>query len=123
MGGGGRSGARIVEGEERRRPAERRGERVLVETIRLVVGRDPRMRVDVDATGQDEEPRRVDDLSRASSEARQVRLDRLDPPAADGDIGKPRASGRDDRAADDEEVRSGCVDHDPRIAAPEPVRR
>ncbi len=44
--------------------------------------RDPRVGVDVDDPGEDEQPGRVDHLVGAGGEPRQVGLDRRDPPAA-----------------------------------------
>ena len=99
-----RAGARVVEREERRRPAEGRSHRVLEEAIRLGVGRDPRVGVDVDDAWQDEEPGRIDHFVGGRSQAREVGLDRLDDPAADRDVRPPRSCRRDDGPAADEKV-------------------
>ena len=105
----------VVEREERRRAAERRGHGVLEEPVRLRVGGDPRVRVDVDRPGEDEEPGRVDRLARVRAQAAEVRLDRLDPPAADRDVRPPRPVGADHGPARDEEIRRAR--HRGRIAA------
>ena len=70
LGRGRRSGSRVVERQEGRGAAEGRRHRILEEPIRLGVRRHPRMRVDVDDTGEDEQPGRVDDLVGARREDR-----------------------------------------------------
>ena len=89
--GGGlrRARPRVVEREERGRAAKRGGDGVLEEAVRLRVGRDAGVGVDVDDAGQDQQPRRVDDLARRCRRTGQVRLDRADAAALDGDVGDP----------------------------------
>ena len=96
------AGARVVEREERRRPAERGGDRIGEEAVGLVVAGDPDVGVDVDDTRQDEQVRRVDDLD--GGIGRDDRRDVDDPVAADGDIRLPGAGRGDDRPAPDEPV-------------------
>ena len=69
-----RSRPRVVEGEERRRAAERRGDRVLEEAVGLVVGCDARVGMDIDDAGQHQQPRRIDDLRRPRRRARRGRV-------------------------------------------------
>ena len=73
-----RAGARVVEREERRRAAERRGHGILEEAVGLGVRGDPRVGVDVDRARQDEETRRVDDLASRGRRPVEIGLDRLD---------------------------------------------
>ena len=68
MGRPGRASPRIVEREERRRPAERRGHGVLEEPVRFLDRRDPGVRVDVDAAREDEQPVGADDLAGAGDQ-------------------------------------------------------
>ncbi len=82
-GGRARAGAGVVEREERGRPAEGGGDRVLEEPVGLRVGGDPGVGVDVDRAGQHEQPGRVDDLTGRRHLAAEVRLDGNDPPAVD----------------------------------------
>ena len=79
------AGARVVEGEERGRAAERGGHAVLEEPIRLIIGREPGVGVDVHAAGQDEHPGRVDRLG--SALPGQVGTDGADPPVGHGNVG------------------------------------
>ncbi len=102
-----RARPRVVERQERRGAAERRRHRVLEEPVRLRVGRDARVGVDVDDPGEHEEPAGIDDLACRRRRPGQVRLDRRDPAALDRDVGNPRAGRRDDRAAANHEVRHG----------------
>ena len=80
------AGPGVVEREERGRAAERRRDRVLEEAVRLGVGGDPRVGVDVDHAGEHQQPGRIDHLGRARRRAGQVGLDRLD----DARRGPPR---------------------------------
>ncbi len=73
------------------------------------------MGVDVDRTGQDEEPGRIDPVTRPVRQPAKVGLDGADPSAANGDIGPPGTACPDDRAAGDDEVRP--VHHPGRIPA------
>ena len=66
LGGGRRASPRIVERQERRRATERCRHRILEEPVRVGVGGDPRVRVDVHRAGQHEQPGRVD-VSRADA--------------------------------------------------------
>ncbi len=111
LGRGRRSGPGVVEGEQRRRPAERRRDRVLEEAIGLGVAGDPCVRMDVDAAGQDEEARRVDDLPGTLGGGRPIgRIEhRRDPVSVDRHVGQPGASGGDDRPAPDQEVHAGRI--------------
>ena len=99
-----RSGARVVEREERRRPAERRGHGVLEEAVRLGVGRDARVGVDVDAAREDEQPSRVDDLVGRVGQPAEIGPDGLDPATADRDVGRERPGRGHDRSAPDDQV-------------------
>ena len=99
-----RSGTRVVEREQGRRPAERRGHGVAEPPVRLRVGRHPCVGVHVDDARQHEQPRCVHDLARARRRPGQVRLDGRDPSARHGDVGSERPGRRDDRAAADDEV-------------------
>ena len=62
-----RAGPRVVEGQERRRATERCRDRVLEESIGVLVRGDARMRVDIDRAGEDQHPGRIDHLGRACS--------------------------------------------------------
>ena len=104
MGGRRRPRPRVVEREERRRAAERRGDRVLEEAVGLVVGGDARVGMDIDDAGQHEQPRRIDDLAGRDGGPGEVRFDRFDGAAADGDVGAERSLGGDHGAAADDEV-------------------
>ena len=120
LGGRRRAGARVVEGEERRRAAERRRHRILEEPVRLGVGGDAGVGVDVDDARQDEQAGRVDDLGGGGGEPPQIRLDGRDPAAVDGDVRPARAGRGDDRAAAHHELTHHRLrDHD-RIPANRP---
>ena len=89
LGSGRRTGARVVEREERGRATERGRHRVLEEPVGFGIRRDPRVRVDIDNSGEHQQPGRIDHLVGGSRETAEVRLDRGDPPAIDGDIRHP----------------------------------
>jgi hypothetical protein len=61
--------------------------------------------VDVDRPWQHEQARGVNSSRAAVDESGQVRLDELDRPIGDRDIGASRAGGGDDRPAADDEIR------------------
>jgi hypothetical protein len=75
--------------------------------------------MDIDAARQDQESGRVDDLTSAAREGRQVGVDCPDHATPNRDIGPARTGRGDDRPAEYEEIRS-CggdrVRHRPRIA-------
>ena len=97
-------GSRVVERQERRRPAERSGHGVLEEAVRLGVGRDPRVGVHVDGARQDEEIGRVDDLpGRAASPTRSGST-AFDPIRANEHIRTAGAGRGNNRSAYDEQV-------------------
>ena len=86
LGRGRRSGARVVEREERGRAAERRRDRVLEEAVGRRVRGHPRVGVDVDDAGEDEHPGRVDDVTGLGGQPAEVGLDGLDAAAAHGNV-------------------------------------
>ena len=89
LGRGRRARARVVERQERRRPAERRRDRILEEPVRMGVGGDARVGVDVDRRpGSTSSP-----VASITSSAAAAGPDRsgsmaVDPPAGDRDIGQ-----------------------------------
>ncbi len=96
----------LLNDRKRGRAAERGRHGVGEEAVRLRIGRDARVRVDVHDTRQHQQPGGIDDLARAPGDCGQVGLDGADPIAADGDI-RSLGSGRpDDGATEDDEVRS-----------------
>ena len=99
-----RARARVVEREEGRRAAERGRHRVLEEPVRVRVGRDARVGVDVDRAGEDQEPGRIDHLGRTGRRpARSGSTASMTPPrTATSASREPRR--RDDRPAADDEV-------------------
>ena len=74
-----RARARIVERQERRRATERGSDRILEEAVRMRIGGDTGVGVDVDRAWEHEKPGRVDRLARARPESTEVRLDSGDP--------------------------------------------
>ena len=85
-----RARARVVEREERRRPAERGRDRVLEEPVRLGVRRDARMRVDVDRPGSTSRPVASITDPRRDAAGRSTAI-------AAGDASPPVEPGGDDR--------------------------
>ena len=113
--GGRRTGARVVEREERGRAAERGRDRVLEEAVGRRVRGDARVGVDVDDAREDEHPGRVQDVACLRGEPAEVGLDGLDAAAAHGHVRPARAGRGHDRPASDQE--SSRVSHPPRIAS------
>ena len=128
LGRGRRARPRVVEREERRRPAERRRHRVLEEPVRLGVGRDARVRVDVDHAREDEQPGRVDHLVGTGREpARSGSIAAIRPPRSRR---RPSASRRRSRPSRRERPdqsrrrsRPSASDASPRPSSPPPRRR
>ena len=100
-----RPGSGIVERQERRRAAERRGHGILEEPVGLGIRRDSRVRVHIDHAGEDQHPGRLDHARRTRREPGQIRLDRRDDAAIDRDVGASRSGRGHDRTAADDEVR------------------
>ena len=111
----GRTGLRVVEREERRRATECRGDRVLEEPVGLGVGGDARVGVDIDDAGEDEQALGRDDFPRGRGGSRALvgRDHGFDHAAADEDIGRPRATSRDDGPAADDEVAHARTGNEP----------
>ncbi len=103
----GRPGAGVVEGEERRRATEGRGDRVVEEAVGPRICRDAGVGVDVDDPGEDEEAARVDDLPGRRRETFEIGFHGGDPAALDGDVGARRTLRRDHDAAPDEQIGHG----------------
>ena len=94
--------AGVVEGEERGRAAERGGQAVREEPIRLVVGGDAGVGVHVHAAGQDEQAGGIDDFDAGLLSQR--RSHGADPPIGHRDVGLERVLGGDDGAAGHHQV-------------------
>ena len=99
-----RARPRVVECQERRRPAECSGDGILEEAIWLIVGRDAGVGMDVDTAGEDEQARRIDRLASGLGQSAEVGPDSFNSATRHGHVGARRPFAGDDRTATNEEI-------------------
>ncbi len=98
----GDAGAGVVEREERGGATECGCHAVLEEAIRLIVGRQPGVGMDVHASGKDQHPGRIKRLG--TGRRGQARTNFADPPVGHRDVSLERALGGDHGSAADDQV-------------------